>query len=74
MEKTLTLNDAYVEFMDWIKTQPAWKEMPRQRKQYLYGTRIAVNKGRDVRVRITTILNEYGAPRYEVRELVIVKD
>lgn len=74
MNKEKTIGEAWDDFFVWVKTQPAWKQMSRTQRQYIYRTNIDRKKGVEMEVRIRTLLTRYGAGRYEFRGAVIIHE
>lgn len=64
-DKILTPAETWKDFWRWIKDQPEWEQIKRDRKQYLYKTDMDVSQGKAGIRRLRNIFNEHAPGRYE---------
>ncbi len=73
-EKILSLSETWADFWAWIKKQPEWDTIERERKQYLYKTARQMKEGSVGVSRLKKIFAAHAAGRYEYADGFIVHE
>lgn len=74
MTRQVTEAEAWADFLEWIKAQPIWADMPVGEKRYINRAEWDNRRGGLGPVRIRTILERYGNGRYTFTTTVIIKE